>query len=70
MDNERETTPEAVNDNCDPFTRADTALTELYKLRRDVLAKDTGNYTLAKWQERRTVLARLEAAIRVCLSKC
>lgn len=59
-----------ANDNDDhPYLYADTALTELYRLRHLVLAQDCSSYTLHQWQERKIVLEAAEAAIAMCLNK-
>jgi hypothetical protein len=61
--------PPAANENIDPFLRADTALSELYRLRRQVLATETGARTLEWWREHRAVLKKLDGAIRRCLAE-
>jgi hypothetical protein len=58
-----------ANENRDPFLQADTALNELYRLRRDVLAIDADLYSFEQWKERQRVLKRLDEAIGICLSK-
>jgi hypothetical protein len=61
--------PQAVaNENTDPFLRADTALEELYRLRRWVLASDPTNLTMEQWRQRRQALMKLDKAINTCLS--
>ena len=58
-----------ANDNANPFRRPNTALAELYRLRRDLLAKDmTAGYTLGQWMERDETLRELDRGIAVCLS--
>ncbi len=60
--------PPPANENVDPFLRADTALDELYRIRRSVLARDSRNFTPEQWRERKDALTKLEKAIRTCLS--
>jgi hypothetical protein len=57
-----------ANENIDPFLQADTALDELYRIRRAVLARDSGKFTPEQWRERKEALAKLDNAIRTCLS--
>lgn len=56
-----------ANDNHDPFLHADTALEELYRHRRELLAIAVDLYTFALWKERQQVLNRLDEAISTCL---
>ena len=56
-----------ANDNHDPFLHADTALEELYRHRRELLAIDADLYTFELWKERQQVLNRLDEAISTCL---
>ena len=58
-----------ANENRDPFLQADTALDELYRFRREVLAIDADLYSFEQWKERERVLKRLDEAIAICLSK-
>jgi hypothetical protein len=58
-----------ANENRDPFLQADTALDELYRLRRDVLAIAADLYSFVQWKERERVLKRLDEAIHICLGK-
>jgi hypothetical protein len=60
--------PMPANDNQDPLGRADTALDELYRIRRQVLACDSSGFTFDQRLERRRVLQKLDKAIRCCLS--
>jgi len=62
-------TPTPANDDRDPFLQADTALGELYRIRRDILAIPPDRYSFQKWQERQRVLRQLGDAIEVCLRK-
>ncbi len=55
------------NDNTDPFEYADTALAELYRIRRLLLAVDGSNRPLSWWRERRAVLAAFDEVERLCL---
>ena len=57
----------AANENIDPFLRADTALAELYRLKRGVLAIPVGRFTPVLWKRRQRVLAQLDESIRICL---
>jgi hypothetical protein len=59
-------TPPA-NENVDPFLQADTALDELYRIRRSVLARDPRDFTPGQWRERKEALTKLDNAIRTCL---
>ena len=61
--------PPPANENADPFLRADTALAELYRLRREVVATETGGRTHEWWREHRAVLQKLDGAIRRCLAE-
>lgn len=61
--------PAHANENCDPFRQADTALDELYRVRREVQARDTGTHTFGQWRKRRKVLKELDEAISACLSR-
>jgi hypothetical protein len=63
-----EAEPPAANSNIDPFLRADTALYELYRLRREVLARDQARRTAEQWRQRNEALKKLDRAIRTCLS--
>jgi hypothetical protein len=60
--------PTPANDNQDPLGRADTALDEMYRIRRQVLACDLSGLTFDQRLERRRVLQKLDNAIRLCLS--
>jgi hypothetical protein len=57
-----------ANENIDPFLQADTALDELYRIRRAVLARDPSDFTPEQWRERKEALTKLDKAIRTCLS--
>jgi hypothetical protein len=57
-----------ANENIDPFLQADTALDELYRISRAVLARDPGDFTPEQWRERKEALTKLDKAIRTCLS--
>jgi hypothetical protein len=59
--------PAPANENADPLRRADVALAELYRLRRELLAADTTGRPLSWWQARREALAKFEEAVRLCL---
>jgi hypothetical protein len=48
------------NDNDHPLRRADAALEELYRLRRELLAVDTTGRPLSWWRARRKALADFE----------
>jgi hypothetical protein len=58
---------EPANENANPFRRASMALTELYCLRRGILANDKTSYTFAEWAEHQQILRALERAIAMCL---
>ena len=58
-----------ANENRNPFLQADTALDELYRRRREVLAIDADLYSFEQWKERERVLKRLDEAIHICLGK-
>ena len=45
-----------ANENRDPFLQADTALDELYRLRREVLSRDSQHHTFAQWRKRQAAL--------------
>ncbi len=60
--------PTPANDNNDPLARIDTALDEMYRIRRQVLACDASGFTFDQRLERRRVLQKLDKAIRRCLS--
>jgi hypothetical protein len=55
------------NDNRDPFASPDTALAEIYRLRRELLAVDPAGRPLSWWRDRRKALAAFEEAERLCL---
>jgi hypothetical protein len=55
------------NDNEDVYARADTALAELYRIRREVLAADTANRPLSWWRDRQRFLAEFPEVERLCL---
>jgi hypothetical protein len=57
---------QADNDNFNPFQYPDTALAELYRIRRNVLAADTTGRPLSWWRDRRTFLAEVEEIERLC----
>jgi hypothetical protein len=67
MDDILDHTP--ANENHDPFLQADTALDELYRLRREVLSRDSQHHTFAQWRKRQAALKELDDAIRLCLGK-
>lgn len=56
-----------ANENANPFARFDTALNELYRLRREVLSRNTEGFTFELWQQRKASLAELDASISLCL---
>jgi hypothetical protein len=58
---------EPANENVNPFRKASTALTELYCLRRGILANTTSGYTFAQWADHQKTLRALERAIALCL---
>src|SRR3954447_10278562 len=60
--------PLPANENANPFQRADTALEELYRIRRSVLARDPGDFTIEQWRQRKEALMKLDDAINTCLS--
>jgi hypothetical protein len=58
----------ADNDNFNPLFRyADTALAELCRVRRELLAVDGSNRPLSWWRERRGALDAIARAERLCL---
>jgi hypothetical protein len=57
------------NDNDDLFERADTGLAELYRIRRELLAADTGNRPLSWWRDRRKFLADFEVVEKLSLQE-
>jgi hypothetical protein len=61
--------PIPANENHDPFLQADTALDELYRLRREVLSRESRHHMFAQSRQRQAALKELDAAIRLCLSK-
>ena len=56
-----------ANENTNPFLRADTALDELYRIRRAVLNRDPSDFTIEEWRERKQALVQLNDAIDTCL---
>jgi hypothetical protein len=50
--------PPAANENVDPYLRADTALEELYRLRRELLQQDVAGMSLERYRLRQAVLER------------
>jgi hypothetical protein len=59
--------PAPGNDNENPLHRADTALIELHRLRRDLVAKDKTGYSADQWQRYSEALAGLDEAISLVL---
>jgi hypothetical protein len=58
----------ADNDNFNPvFRYADTALAELYRARRELLAVDGSRRPLSWWRERRAALDAIAEAEQLCL---
>ncbi len=58
------------NDNTDPFSSPDTALAELYRLRREVLKQDVRTMPFARRRQRDEALkkvARAEAGLLAVL---
>lgn len=55
--------PKAGNDNSDPFDKADTALAELYRVKRWLVSQDTSHLTIEQMRERRRRLKMLDDAI-------
>jgi hypothetical protein len=60
-------TADPANENADPLRRADSALAEMYRLRRELLAADTTGRPLSWWRARRKALAEFEEVERLCL---
>ena len=59
-----------ANENADPLLHlAGTALEESYRLRREVLARDTSGHTFERWRERNEVLKKLNRGISLCLRR-
>ena len=56
------------NDNNDPFEYADTALAELYRLRRELLAVDGSKCSLSWWRKRQAALAAVAKVERLLLA--
>lgn len=61
------TLPVPSNDNADPFGKVGTALLELNRLRRQMLAKDKRGYSTDQWRRYHEALKGLDHAIALCL---
>jgi hypothetical protein len=55
--------PTPANENNDPFRKAGTALLELYRLRRQLLAKDKTGYSPDQWDRHHAALKGLDRVI-------
>ena len=53
--------PHPANENVNPFLRTDTALRELYRLRSEVLGRNTAHHSFFLWRLRREALKELDA---------
>jgi hypothetical protein len=69
MDNAELTAPPPTpaNENVNPFHRIGTALFELHRLRRMLVAADKSGYLANDWLEYRQALKGLDHAIKNCL---
>jgi hypothetical protein len=56
--------PTPANENRNPLHRADTALLELHRLRRQLVTKDKSGYSAEQWRSYHDLLKEVDAVLR------
>lgn len=70
IDNANDVPPAPGNDNENPLRQPDTALMELHRLRRELVAKDKTGYSADQWRRYGEAIAGLDEAINLVQPYC